>query len=260
MAEKKAHKAKPSISLNTQWNVPDWKDTAAYPKPDDLDLTYWRWEFLRRRHDYREDFDTHATPTYEYEIARAKATSPKSKKIPVVLPDHPAFRASLEYLVHQNSEQADTAFLQALSRIARYDLGYRLPNPRCMTPAGLHFERAFGGILEGPVNERVLTVLRQDQLHVTYCLSKPLGPQEAFIQDLLRKIQKHKYGKKIGRRLRPGEWPSYLRVLDARAVGVPLHVIGKTVLKFSGTDKQIAIRVLQDIYQPAYELGINFPN
>ncbi len=261
MAENKAHKAKPSISPNTQWNVPDWKDAAAYPKPDDLDLPYWRWEFLRRRKDYREDFDAHAVPTYTYELARAKTTSPKTKKIRVVPPDHPAFRASLEYLVDQKSNQADTAFHQALVRILRYDLAYSgLPNPRCVTPFRLHFEQPFGAFLEGPVNEHVLTVLREDQIHITYCLSKPLGPQEAFIQDLLREIQKQKYGKRIGRRVRRGEWPSYLRVLDAKAVGVPLHDIGKMVLKFSGTDKQIAIRVLQDIYQPAYELGINFPN
>ena len=260
VAEKKAPKPKPSISSNIHWNIPNWKDAAAYPKPNDLSLTYWRWEFLRRRLDYREDFDAHAAPTYEFEMVQAKATSPKRKKIHVVPPDHPAFRASLEYLVYRDGKQDDLVFLQASRRFVRYDLGYRLPNPRCMTPTRLHFERAFGGFLEGPVNERVLTVLRDDQIHVTYCVSKPLGPQEAFIQDLLRKIQKHKYGKKIGRRARRADWPSYLRVLDARAAGVPLHVIGKTVLKFSGTDKQIANRVQQDIFKAAYELGINFPN
>jgi hypothetical protein len=30
MAEKKAQKAKPSISSNTQWNVPDWKDAPTF--------------------------------------------------------------------------------------------------------------------------------------------------------------------------------------------------------------------------------------
>ena len=37
------------------WGLPDWTNPKAYP----ADLTYrvWRWEFLRRRNDYREAWD-----------------------------------------------------------------------------------------------------------------------------------------------------------------------------------------------------------
>lgn len=36
--------------------VPDWRHAAAYPSPDELTTEQWRWEFLRRNHDYRRDY------------------------------------------------------------------------------------------------------------------------------------------------------------------------------------------------------------
>ena len=36
--------------------IPDWKDKDAYPAPDELSMNEWRWEFLRRNAQYREDF------------------------------------------------------------------------------------------------------------------------------------------------------------------------------------------------------------
>ena len=40
----------------TDWGVPDWRDAEAYIPPDERkdDLEYWRWEFFRRRPDYRK--------------------------------------------------------------------------------------------------------------------------------------------------------------------------------------------------------------
>lgn len=264
MAEKKAHNAKPSISSNTHWNVPDWKNAAAYPKPDDLDLTYWRWEFLRRRPDYREDFDAHAPLTYEYEIAQAKATSPKTKRLSVVSPDHPAFRARLDYLAYHKDNQADPAFHQALQRFLRYDLAYSgLPNPRCMRPLRLHFERPFGGFLEGPLNEKTRLSLREDQVMFIYCLSRPLTSQEKLIGDLLRKMQAHRYGRKVDRRVRKKDWPRYLRVLDAKNAGLTYHEIGRELGLVKNLadleDEAIASRVYTEFYKPALALGINFP-
>ncbi|MEO7862437.1 MAG: hypothetical protein ABIU05_18795 [Nitrospirales bacterium] len=255
-------KTKAPLPSRSIWNVPDWQDAAAYPNPQDLTLTGWRWQFLRRRKDYREDFATHAGPTFEYECIQARAASKqKRSKLRIVPPEHPAFRARLLYLAVEDDLASQNTFHEALTQFRRYDLvACGLPNPLCIRPPGLHFERLYGGFLEGPFQHPVQLSLRDDQILFTFCLSKPLIPQEQWISDLLRKMQAHRYGKKVARRARREDWPAYLRVLDARAAGVPLHVIGTTVLKFSGTDKQIAIRVHQDIYQPAYDLGINFPN
>lgn len=258
MAPKNSAQAHPFNPSNSQWNVPDWQDAAAYPKPNDLSLPEWRWQFLRRRKDYRDEFDIHAAPTYAYECVRTTA-SRKGRKLLVVPQGHPAFRASLEYLSVQDEDAAQDTFLLALSRCQRYDLACRLPNPRCITPLRLQFERPYGGFLNGPIQGPVRLSLREDQIMLTYCLSKPLAAQVQLIRDLLQRIQAHKYGKKVARRARRADWPLYLRVLDAKAAGVPLRVIGTTVLSLRGTQEQIATRVLADIYTPAYALGINFP-
>ena len=39
-----------------KWELPDWRDVTAYPRTQDLSVNEWRWEFLRRRQDYRDDF------------------------------------------------------------------------------------------------------------------------------------------------------------------------------------------------------------
>lgn len=43
-----------------QWNVPDWTDENSYPVPfpesDNSDWLKWRWEFLRRDAEYRNDW------------------------------------------------------------------------------------------------------------------------------------------------------------------------------------------------------------
>jgi hypothetical protein len=36
------------------WGTPDWMDAAGYPVPTEMTHRAWRWEFLRRRPDYRE--------------------------------------------------------------------------------------------------------------------------------------------------------------------------------------------------------------
>jgi hypothetical protein len=36
---------------------PNWMDGDTYPQPESLNDTFWRWEFLRRRADYRQDWE-----------------------------------------------------------------------------------------------------------------------------------------------------------------------------------------------------------
>ena len=45
---------------NPNWGVPDWRDASAYEI--DRSPRQWRWEFLRRRQDYREDWLMHYEP------------------------------------------------------------------------------------------------------------------------------------------------------------------------------------------------------
>ena len=52
----------------SDWNVPDWRDETGYPKAENTGLGQWKWEFLRRREDYREDWLTYAPQAYAQEM------------------------------------------------------------------------------------------------------------------------------------------------------------------------------------------------
>lgn len=39
--------------MSDDWGVPDWRDASAYPSPS-MELEDWRWQFVRRRPDYRQ--------------------------------------------------------------------------------------------------------------------------------------------------------------------------------------------------------------
>jgi len=41
----------------TEWGLPDWTDAETYHGNDYWDENRWRWEFLRRRPDYRANFE-----------------------------------------------------------------------------------------------------------------------------------------------------------------------------------------------------------
>lgn len=49
-----------ATAASNEWNVPDWRDESQYPIPlpesDDSDLISWRWKFLRRDKEYRQDW------------------------------------------------------------------------------------------------------------------------------------------------------------------------------------------------------------
>lgn len=48
-----------------KWGIPDWRDASAYPDPENTSDLQWKWEFLRRREDYRKDWETYSALTRE---------------------------------------------------------------------------------------------------------------------------------------------------------------------------------------------------
>lgn len=45
-----------------KWGVPDWRDADAYPIVKNMGDRAWRWEFLRRSPEYRDDFERKGNP------------------------------------------------------------------------------------------------------------------------------------------------------------------------------------------------------
>ena len=69
----------------SRWGLPDWRETGAYPSSAGTSDARWRWEFLRRREDYRELWEkclpeTHRTLTFggDDDIAYAPARDPNA--------------------------------------------------------------------------------------------------------------------------------------------------------------------------------------
>ena len=58
-----------SDTATNRWNVPDWRKSTLYPKPDEVSDTQWRWEFLRRSDEYRRDWEIYQEDPHPYKIA-----------------------------------------------------------------------------------------------------------------------------------------------------------------------------------------------
>jgi hypothetical protein len=56
MEEDKNEKTPTATCGANEWGTPDWLDAVAYSNISDWDFDRWRWEFLRRRDDYRHDY------------------------------------------------------------------------------------------------------------------------------------------------------------------------------------------------------------
>jgi hypothetical protein len=66
MTKKKTIQAQPPTD---RWNVPDWRDENGYPKPEELSLAQWGWEFLRRDAEYRKDWENERENNHPFHLA-----------------------------------------------------------------------------------------------------------------------------------------------------------------------------------------------
>ncbi len=68
-----------------KWGIPDWRDAGAYPNAENMGDRAWRWEFLRRREDYREDWKRKGDPS---KYGLAVMVDPRSKDGFIRFEDH----------------------------------------------------------------------------------------------------------------------------------------------------------------------------
>jgi hypothetical protein len=80
------------------WGIPSWLDQRAYGDTKRWSEYRWRWEFIRRRQDCREDFLAHKDGTvrfYEKIYANRKVQYPGR----ILRPDEPRFRCESAQLL-----------------------------------------------------------------------------------------------------------------------------------------------------------------
>lgn len=222
-----------------------WSDGETYPQPESLNDTFWRWEFLRRRADYRQDWEKYYQSTYEYDVTCANDPNyPTRYRQKVVAPDHPAFKARMP------------------NSLEKYHLS-GLPNPAISKPWMLSFDSHYGRMYfgQGPEwlggGEEVRLCLSEWHVAAVFDLKKPLSAQMDKVKGDLLEWQEHQVGKKLERRKSRDEWPLYLRVLDAVAMGISYREIGNTLLDIQEED--VAEARIRQLYKQACQISSNFP-
>jgi hypothetical protein len=229
-----------------EWGIPNWLDDGAYGATRKWGMNRWRWEFTRRREDYRKDFDDNVQRT----LAELSSRTPPRPPGRFLRPDEPAFVASTpDYKLSMQ----------------KYGLA-NLPNPRISDQPFyvLIFRGRFGGFVEGygpdnPWGKETATVHAPEGTGVViFDLSKPIVPQWENIRETVLWYQKEKYGKVVKGRKHPVNWPRYLRVLDGRAAGASWRKLQEVAIP--ETEKATpSPQGARQVWEQARSLMFNWP-
>ena len=195
----------------TDWGIPNWLDQHAYGDTKRWSEYRWRWEFIRRRQDCREDFLAHKDGTVRfYEEVYA------NRKGRILRPDEPGFVAKVPGCYE------------------RYGLA-NLPNPAISDQPFyiIMFRKRGPSLLMGPedgTNSRFKTT----EAVVIFDLTAPIGDQVKGARELLKLQQEDKLGHIVhpGKK-HPTKWLTYLRTLDAKESGASLTQIATDVLSWT---------------------------
>lgn len=212
--------------------APDWRDENAYPGEDELTNDEWRWEFLRRRNDYREDF---ARPDESY-IEESKGRYFERVYFMGNLADPTRSVKAMKTKKPDTSDPFSNLF-QATFDITFLDTDLR----------ALYGDPFTGELPRGEAQPYHLD-LRVDLTH-------PLLPQFRRLYRLAEYAQAS--WQPHVRRPRPSKWPLYLRVLDARDAGAKFREIGEVVLGY--TDYDEAAKRADETLKAARRLQEDFP-
>jgi hypothetical protein len=255
--------------LRWNWGVPDWRDKDAYPKPDDLRLDEWHWEFLRRRPDYRKAWLLLAEKIYRENVK----SDPKTKPI-----EAPNFIACT---LHGEERKKDPPRLFVCN-----------PSAPKAPERLISFEKETYGHVTFDARE-AWTIMPEEQdfqlsriIAISFDLKKPIEPQIEEAKKTFRKAREvviELYGRDQIERKKKNLWPTYLRILDAldanplweRSDGPCPKFPGKQTWKAIGDaiflDANLAqkevdaliknnpTQAAQDIYRAAKKLRDNFP-
>ena len=216
-----------SVPGITDWGIPDWRDASAYPtlglEGDQTALPdfFWKWEFLRRDPQYRQDWQTHRRQAHPKVLAFSREDD-----------------QTLERDVDFYPEEYPEIWPEVWRLIRVYGLA-RLPHPGLARPNLLSFR-----------------AVPEDEVLISIDLAQSLRPQLDNYFRYLKKHQKHGYQKlKRTREVDRQKWPLLLRILDAREVGCPFYQIGQDLLRISPKkDKEVIVSNAEAEYNLARDM------
>jgi hypothetical protein len=219
-----------------KWGLPNWLDAEDYGDTKSWGETRWRWEFTRRREDYRADFDAGAERTETLFSLTFRKGLTRNK---------PGFQ------IKATVEQLD-----------KY--GTNLFNPRIADQPRLFFQPPMAKT--GPVSSEFIS-LSDAATHVPdgvavmrFDLDRPIAPQLADTLGYLSSLQMQRHSKILQSRRHPRIWLRYLRVLDGRECGATWNEIFNAVI---GAEKGANFHPIQEAkrtWDGARHLMFNWPN
>jgi hypothetical protein len=216
-----------------KWGIPDWTDATAYPAK--LSNNAWRWEFLRRRDDYRQDWLAWKDRLREYDVWNS---GPKK----------------------EGWEEMGLLADKKREVFVRYDLtGVYPPDPRKQQPPlffrkdrpdrGKPYKILVSGyyreLVRPPSENKKIAqslppvTIPQDHALYVFDLSKQLTPQLKAAAKQLQESQSHLAKIKVFR-ARRDLWHIYLRALDAKTSGATNKQIWKVLSEDARADNPYA--------------------
>lgn len=199
-----------------------WESQGFYPSDDTL-LSMWRWEFLRRRPDYRAAYAEQNKRSQEYWDEGDFGPAQKRSDF------------NQSGARHLSSMAKDFG----LELVCSPEWDFRITSPRL-------FKRTYGfGYSSGLLSRRdsmgrniVPVRIEGDQMLIAFDLSMPLGEQLKVAQRHLEDIQSERNGSPLkAQRHHRRLWRKYLRVLDAREAGETFESIWQN-LELQGASVQ----------------------
>jgi hypothetical protein len=211
------------------WGIPNWLDAISYGDIKKWSEYRWRWEFVRRREDCRNDFLAHKDETFrtlETDRTAELKRAPNSKRGRLLQPGEAGFTATVPGCYEKYGLRS-------------------LPNPAIG-------DQPFYVIIFVPRAPKLVLwadygVSRAETEAVTFDLNTPIAEQLDRARGLLERRQRKLLGKLVptGKK-HPTKWLSYLRVLDAKGSGASLADIARSgILKGRREDPQAARDVLK---------------
>jgi hypothetical protein len=239
----------PADRLLTGWGIPDWTSATAYGDTTRWSENKWRWEFTRRREDYRADFDRNLPETLA-ELAERSRAEPGQQ---FLRPDQPGFVAQgYVDLTHKyglgglpNPRISDQPFYVLIFRSegAQYTVGYG-HNRWAQDVATARVPDGFGAVL--------------------FDLRQPIDRQWQRIRETVLHFQKIKFGGVVQSRRRPEKRLGYLRVIDARETGATWRQIAENGAlgrnRRSQVDRTQGPQTARQVWEQARHLMFNWPN
>ncbi|MFN3641964.1 MAG: hypothetical protein ACK4TB_03450 [Gemmobacter sp.] len=232
-----------SATRAAEWGIPDWRDPAAYGDAERWTLGRWRWEFRRRRDDYRNE--TLAILALSDEVAFAGERM-KTDAAPDARCAWLALSAQAEKLLGLHWRK--WGYRAPLDpRVSEYP-----PDDLLLWPhGGVRFMR---GSPDGRAPEkRNRLVPAPHELAVRVNLDRPLAEQLTAVEGAAKRGQMERHGRLLQTRRHETKWRGYLRALDARESGASWAEIA-TLFPNTAKSEQTA----RDIWTAANDLRFNF--